>query len=247
MKKRTILLIVLVLIIFKGYSQDISIVEKDNKSYTDLGADIVSSYVWRGQKIDDAPNIQGWGEFGIGNFIIGTWASANFTGTFLETDIYAGYSIGNLNILLTDYFSGSENYFDYTKDTEHSLEFSLDYTISENFPLTITAGTIIAGSDFNVKTYDSMGDEVFSDSNNYSTYLELMYTLTKGDYALDIMVGGTTHESYYYDSTGPAIINTGLVLSKEVQLLENITFPISIALIVNPELESVYTVFKISF
>jgi len=247
MKKGTVLVLVLILIIFNGYSQDISIVEKDNKSYTDLGADIVSSYVWRGLQVDASPNIQGWGEFGNDFFSVGVWASSNFNGSYTEADVYAGFALGGFNVLLTDYFVGSDDFFNFDKNTTiHVAELALQYTISDNFPLQFTFGTLIFGDDKQISSFDINGDPIFNKKNNFSSYIELMYTITHGDTEISCVAGGTTHESYFYSSERASIINLGVTASKEIKITDNFSLPISFGLTVNPELESIYAVIGIT-
>ncbi len=209
----------------------------------DLGTDLVSSYVWRGLAFDNAPNIQGSGEIGLGGFFAGAWASVNFPGTYQETDLYAGYGIGNFTLSVTDYFTGWEDYFNFVHDqTGHVGELIASYTLSENIPLTFTLGTLVYGAD---KKLDS--DTSFSSRNNYSTYLEMMYPFTVGETELSLVAGGVLQESAFYISDGAALINLGIAVSKEIKVTELFSLPISFALTVNPELENVYTVFKISF
>lgn len=209
----------------------------------DLGADLVSSYVWRGLALDNAPNIQGFGEIGLGGFFAGAWASVNFTGTYQETDLYAGYGIGNFTLSLTDYFVGWEDYFNFVHDqTGHVGELVANYTLSEKIPLTLTLGTLIYGADKKLNT-----DSSYSSQNNYSTYLEMIFPFSVGETEISLVAGGVLQESAFYMTDGVALINLGVALSKDIKLTDLFSLPISFALTANPELESVYTVFKISF
>lgn len=227
-----------------GYTQE----KTNNPISFDLGADITSSYIWRGLQLDNAPNIQGWGELSAGNFFIGAWASSNFNGNFAETDVYVGYTLGNLTATLTDYFSGSEDAFNYKKEeTGHSGELMLEYSISDAFPLKLTAGTIVFGSDLKLDYIDDAEEPYFKDNNNYSTYLELMYPFTVGAVDFEFAIGGTTHESYYYSSEGAAITNINLKTSKSVKITSEFELPIAFQVVVNPELETFHSVFMISF
>lgn len=222
-----------------GFCQDVNNKESTD-TYADLGADIVSSYLWRGLMLDPTPNMQGWGEFGIGSLTIGAWASSNFTGTFLETDLYASYNFGPVDIVFTDYYVGWENYFKFKKEeTIHAGEIMLEYTISEDFPLQLSLGTIIYGADAKVS-----GD---TSKNNFSTYFELQYPFAVGETEISLIAGGVTHESGFYESDGAAIINLGAMISKEIKISDAFSLPVYFSVVVNPHLESVYTVFGISF
>lgn len=59
-----------------------------------VGADVVSSYVWRGFKqTNTAPNVQPYTTFTTGGLTVGAWGSADFTGVLHEFDLYATYAI----------------------------------------------------------------------------------------------------------------------------------------------------------
>ena len=78
-----------------SFAQEEEKEEKTSSVSFDLGADITSSFIWRGLLIDPTPQIQGWAEVGFGNLFIGSWGAANFQGTYTETDVYLGYAAGN--------------------------------------------------------------------------------------------------------------------------------------------------------
>lgn len=56
------------------------------------GADIVSSYIWRGQYCGPAA-VQPGISLSAGNFSVGAWGSTSFESSWREFDLYAGYSI----------------------------------------------------------------------------------------------------------------------------------------------------------
>lgn len=228
----------------------VSLFAQDEESAfnTDLGADLVSSYMWRGIQLDSGPNIQGWGELGFGNFAVGVWSSSNFIGTFTETDLYASYSMNNFTIMVTDYFTGNEAYFEFKKETTfHSGELTLQYYFGDNFPLQLSANIIFYGADLKLDSYNLFGDPVFTDKNNYSSYIELSYPIELESSSIGLVAGFVVNESYYYGTDGAAIINLGASISKEIKMNENFNLPLNFAVIVNPHYESVYTVFGISF
>ncbi|MEN8120844.1 MAG: hypothetical protein ABFS35_10880 [Bacteroidota bacterium] len=244
--KKTLFTVAIVLITgFMTFAQEDStkIVEFD------LGADIASSYVWRGLLFDNSPNIQGWGELAAGSFFAGIWASTNFTGTYAETDVYAGVALGNLTATFTDYFTGYDDVFNFDKlETWHAGELMLQYTISEDFPLQITAATIIYGADLKLDSIGSIDEEpYFNEESNYSTYFELMYPFSIGSVDLEFAIGGTTHDSYFYATEGAALTNISLKSSKAIKVTNDFELPVSFQLVVNPELKSVYSVFVLSF
>jgi len=247
LKKVAIITILAMVIAITAYSQENDAENSKVETYTDLGADLVSSYVWRGIMVDPSPNVQGWGEFGIGSLTVGAWASTNFTGTFAETDLYAGYSIGNFTATITNYFAGTDDFYNFEKDnTIHVGELGLQYTVSENIPLQLTLSTLVYGDDKKPETYNADGDTI-PGKNNYSTYFELMYPITHGETEIKFVLGGVTHESSFYGNDGLAIINVGIQLAKEVKITEEYSLPIAFGLTTNPNQKSMYAVFSVSF
>jgi hypothetical protein len=84
-------------------------------------------------------------------FSIGAWGSTSFESSWREFDLYAGYSIGNFSVLVTDYFfprnlpdGEGSGYFDYS---EHVFEATLGYSFGESFPLSLAWNTNFAGDD----------------------------------------------------------------------------------------------------
>src|ERR1035437_9439224 len=107
------------------------------------GADIVSSYVWRGFPQDltllkGTPNIQPYVSFTTGGLTLGSWASSSFTGGVKEVDLYATYAFSSqFAVTLTDYnwgFASTKGYFDYSSTTDHIYEATVAYTGTEKFP-----------------------------------------------------------------------------------------------------------------
>ena len=70
-----------------------------NISYSqDFGADLVSSYVWRGTQFGSGAHIQPYMELGTGNLSAGVWGSFPTTanGGGNELDLYLGYDFGQI-------------------------------------------------------------------------------------------------------------------------------------------------------
>lgn len=181
-----------------------------------VGADLVSSYIWRGiAQGSNEPNIQPSISYTNNKISIGTWGSGNFSGSLKEIDFFATYAISNkLSITITDYnWTFSKSFFDYSKKTDHIYEASITYTGGSSFPVNISCNTMFAGSD-----KDEDGD------NAYSTYLELGYPLFKN---ARIFCGASLSESpavYYTKSFG--IINTGIKVSKNIEITNKFSLPL---------------------
>jgi|SRR6056300_57321 ammonia channel protein AmtB len=75
-----------------------------NISYSqDFGADLVSSYVWRGTQFGSGAHIQPYMELGSGNFTAGVWGSfpTSAKGGGNELDLYLGYDFGPVALTVT--------------------------------------------------------------------------------------------------------------------------------------------------
>lgn len=195
------------------------------------GADIVSSYIWRGLYCGPA-SVQPGISLSAGNFSVGAWGSTSFESSWREFDLYAGYSIGNFSVLVTDYFfphdlhaDGSSDYFDYS---EHVFEATLGYSFGGSFPLSLAWNTNFAGDD------------------DYSSYFEASYTLNAGGVDVDLILGATPW-SGAYSKNGFALINASVKASKEIAFTDSFSLPVFTQAILNPDTKDVFLVFGVSF
>ena len=116
------------------------------------GADLVSSYVWRGSQADNNPNIQPTVEYSVGSLAIGAWGSYGLSSRFQEADLYASYGFDfGLSLGLTDYYYPGnswlqlENNDDEGKVSSHGIEINAGYetgafSIAANYALYEGAG-----------------------------------------------------------------------------------------------------------
>ncbi len=195
------------------------------KAQFSTGADLVSSYVWRGVPQDatfgGTPNIQPYVSFTAGGFTIGSWASTSFTGIVKEVDLYATYVFSpSLALTVTDYnwgFGSPKGYFDYAKGGDHKFEALLAYTGSESFPLSVSLSTFFAGSDTL-----AIGDK--SGKNAFSSYVELSYPLSAN---AKVFCGASLNESaMIYNTAGFAVTNLGVKVSKSIAITDKFSLPI---------------------
>ncbi len=190
------------------------------------GADIVSSYVWRGipqEGTKGTPNIQPYVSFTTGGFTIGSWASSSFLGNVKEVDLYATYAFSSsLALTVTDYNWGfNSSYFNYSKGGDHMFEATLAYTGAEAFPLSASVNTFFAGA-----------DTLATGKNAFSTYVELSYPITS--YA-KVFVGASLLESnMVYATTGFGVTNVGLKVSKSIVITDKFSLPVYGILGFNP-------------
>ena len=197
-----------------------------NISYSqDFGADIVSSYVWRGTQFGSGAHIQPYMELGSGNFTAGVWGSfpTSAKGGGNELDLYLGYDFGPVALTVTNYTFPGEggNYAD-----GEGL-FDGDYT-------ELAASTSIMGVDL---------------SAGYFTEVEALYVeLGFSTGAVDIAIGyGDDQGNGWYADGGSGIVNMSFSGSKEIQISENYSLPVFGSFILNPEAETAFLVFGISF
>jgi hypothetical protein len=185
------------------------------------GADIVSSYVWRGVPQDrtvvgnptlGSPNVQPYVSFTTGKLTLGSWASSSFLGNVKEVDLYATYAFSSaLALTVTDYNWGfSKSYFDYGAGTDHIYEASLAYT---GGAFSASLNSMFAGA-----------DKLANGNNAFSSYLELGYQVSP---IAKIFVGASLTESpLVYYTTGFGITNVGLKVSKSIAITDKFSLPV---------------------
>ncbi len=203
--------------------------EEEKSNPIDIGADLMSRYVWRGTDYGSSPSIQPYMELGLGGFALGFWGAytTNLPGV-QELDFYANYTFSDVvTIGIIDYFFPDEifgyDYYEFRGDSSaHILEGMASFNGLENLPLTLMVGYNFAG-----------------DSQN-STYLELGYSFS----ILEIFLGAGNG---FYTSDGKFnVVNLGITVSKDIKITEKFGLPISASFITNPEAKKVHFVFGIS-
>ncbi len=206
-----------------------------------VGADLVSSYVWRGVAQEGSrggsPNIQPTVSYTNGAFSIGAWGSYAFSGNVKEVDLYATLSLPSaFSFTVTDYNWNNGNdgsgprYFNYKKDgTGHVFEGTLAYGGSKSFPLSVAWNTIFAGADKKVN-----GD------NAFSTYVELGYPIASN---VKAFLGASLFDSPgIYGNAGFSVINLGLKVSKEIKFSDSFSLPVYGIIGANPQSEKAFFV-----
>jgi len=193
------------------------------------GADIVSSYVWRGipqETTKGVPNIQPYVSFTTGGLTLGSWASSSFLGNVKEVDLYATYAFSSqFAVTLTDYnwgFASAKGYFDYSATTDHIYEATLAYTGTEKFPISASVNTMFAGAD--KKPSDATKAAL-------STYMELGYQITP---LVKVFAGGVLGESNVYATKSAGVTNVGIKVSKSIAITDKFSLPVYGILGANP-------------
>lgn len=197
-----------------------------NISYSqDFGADLVSSYVWRGTQFGSGAHIQPYMDLGSGNLTGGVWGSfpTSAKGGGNELDLWVSYDFGPLALTVTNYtFPGEGGIY-----AEGEGLFNGDYT-------ELAASTSIMGVDL---------------SAGYFTEVEALYIeLGFSTGAVDIAFGyGDDQADGFYAGGGSGLVNMSFSGSKDIQISDNYALPVFGSFIINPEAETAFLVFGISF
>ncbi|MCB8998810.1 MAG: hypothetical protein H6540_01910 [Bacteroidales bacterium] len=238
MKTKLFTVSMLILFMMVISFSSLSAQEEEKESPFSVGADIVSSYVWRGSKIGNGPNIQPALSFSSGGFTIGSWGSYSFLdfGDVSETDLYASYGFDfGLSLGLTDYYYQGSKFFDYTDSTgSHAFEINLGYALND---LSISANYILNDASQGGPANKPGGGDM---------YFELGYSFTN----FDVFLGAGNGWHTTYDANGDdvfAVCNIGIKTSKEIKFSDSFSLPVSGALSVNPDKEELNLVVGFSF
>jgi hypothetical protein len=177
-----------------------------------VGADVVSSYVWRGSEYGDSPAIQPnlSYTFKDSNIVIGAWGSYGVQKStpggvsgdyrYKEVDLYATVPVGPLSFTVTDYFipvDGVGDTFDFSNDGPNVVELSAGYSAGN---LSLLAAINVAGKDTNSAKYCEASYK-FYDKDGYSAKA----------------VAGMGNRDFYGDLTNDTfvLVNTGISVSKD--------------------------------
>ena len=210
---------------------------KAQKAEFSVGADLISSYVWRGAYQTSAA-IQPAAGVSVSGFSLSAWGSIPVTGMAKEVDFTAAYEIAGLTFAITDYWwegEGAYKYFMYeSKRTAHLFEGTISYDLPvEKFPLSLSWNTMFAGAD-----YKEDGDRA------YSTYVTVSYPFEIKDVKLGISVGFTPWNGLYESDF--SVVHVGLKASKDVKITDNFSLPVFGEIIANPRREDIFFVFGVS-
>jgi hypothetical protein len=193
----------------------------------DFGADLVSSYVWRGTQFGTGPHIQPWMELGSGAITGGIWGSFPTTsmgtdGDGNELDLWISADLGFMGLTLTNYsFPGGDG--------------------------TYGAGTGVFDGDLEISGSASLGGVDLT--VGYFTDLEALYieaAFSAGP--VDIGLGfGSDGKDAFYAGGDSGLVNMSFGGSKEIKITEEYSLPVFGSFIYNPDSEAAFLVFGASF
>ena len=164
-------------------------------------------------------------DLGSGNFTGGVWGSFPTTanGGGNELDLWVSYDFGPLALTLTNYtFPGEGGAY-----ADGEGLFNGDYT-------ELAASTSLGGIDL---------------SAGYFTEVEALYIEVGTSIgAVDIALGyGDDQADAFYANGGSGLVNMSFSGSKDIAISESYSLPVFGSFIVNPDAETAFLVFGISF
>jgi hypothetical protein len=194
----------------------------------DFGADVASSYVWRGTQFGNGPHVQPWMSLGYGNLELGAWGSVPLTagdgGT--ELDLYVSYDLGPLALTVTNYTFPNTSPASGGAYVDGEGLFEGDY-------LEVSGSGSVGPIDLTV---------------GYFTELEALYIEAGFSIGVvDVAIGyaGEDDSNWYVSEAGLCNISVGG--SKEVKITDDYSLPLFGSLVYNPDAESAFLVFGMSF
>ena len=208
-----------------------------DKVEVNVGADVVSSYIWRGQDLGNA-SIQPTLSVGYRGFKLTAWGSAGFSKEDTkEFDLTLGYAGGGFSVSVTDYwFNNGPGYFHYgAGNTAHVFEAQVGYDF----------GFLAANWYTNFAGNDGVNR---SGHRAYASYFNLTAPFTLGGLEWAVSVGATPWANTFYNggAGGFELTDIGIGASKEIRLTDRYALPVFARAIWNPATEGAYFVFGIS-
>lgn len=258
-------------LLFTGITLKAQDATKSESNFSfDIGADLVSRYVWRGTQFGgNSPSIQPGASVAWKGLEVGFWGAYSVSGlnNTQELDLYLSYTFLNdmISLGITDYFFPNDQLpykmFEYGRDsTGHILEGSFSFNGSDKIPVSLLIAMNIYGADAAKINDDPNGTDFnIEDGIQYSTYMELGYATNIGNLSFDAFAGvnltaprkedintGYLGETGFYGSKA-GLVNIGFTLGKELPITSMYALPITASLITNPVDNRYYFVFGFSF
>jgi hypothetical protein len=191
---------------------------------TDLGASLVSKYIWRGQDLGGF-SIQPSLTVSRSGFYIGAFGSIGLDeNDKKELDLYTGFKLERLTIGFTDYYATptGTKYGNWNmKDGNHVGEVGIGYDLR-----------LLA-----VNAYvDVYGDK------DYSPYVEASAPFHLGGVDFNAAAGVVPVKSIYYGTDGFSLTNVSLRANKSIKGI-----PLFGQIVLNPSADAAYFVAGITF
>lgn len=218
----------------KPYEEALPTFVKDIE--TTIAADVVSQYIWRGQ---DLGNVSLQPTLGVGykGFSLTAWGSVGLSEPkdTKEFDLTVAYTIGRLNVGVTDYWFDAgldpdNRYFKYgAHETNHVFEANIGYDFGL---LSVQWFTNFAGND----GVNKHGHRA------YSSYMEVTAPFRMATCDWTAAVGAVPYATSLYNTNGFAVTNVSLKATKEIRVTDTFAIPIFGQIAANPRLQKAYLV-----
>ena len=202
-----------------------------DKLEVSVEADIVSKYLWRGFDQGSGASIQPSLGLAYKGIWLTAWGSTSITDLEpQEIDITLGYSIGDWELSITDYWWAGESasYGHYRES--HYWEGVVSYCLGEKIPLTLSAATMFAGADRN-------------EEGNlcYSTYFSAAYDIACGaGVTLTPSIGATTATYLHTGERIKGITDISVKAIKELSITKRFSIPLYVQFTASPVNDKVY-------
>ena len=207
---------------------------------TTSGSDIVSSYIWRGQDLGGV-SLQPTLGLEYKGISLSAWGSVGLAdpADTKEFDITLGYTIGGLNIGITDYWFNAgldpqDRYFKYdAHGTNHVFEANIGYDF----------GVVSAQWYTNISGNDGVNKD---GKRAYSSYFEVAAPFKLATCDWTATIGAVPFATDFYGTNGFAVTNLAVRASKDIKVTDSFSIPIFGEVSANPCSQKAYLVVGMS-
>lgn len=210
----------------------------------DIGADLVSSYIWRGQHLDGF-SIQPSVSLEYKGFSLSAWGTVGLNkDDTREIDLTVGYATGGFSVSVTDYWSDEGiGYFHYgAQNTAHTFEAQIGYDFDV---LAVNWYTNFAGTD----------GVTPSGKRAYSSYFSVTVPFALGGLNWTVEAGATPWGTDYYNynddedsgAKGFEVCDVSIGVEKEIPLTKSYSLPVFAKVTWNPATEGAYFAVGLTF
>ena len=213
MKKNNVLAIACALLLGVSSVAPLCAQERGDWSMT-VGADAVSSYLWRGMELG-GPSIQpsAYFDYEKGDWAVsmGAWGSkALQKGEYNEWDLSVEATWRNITLSLANY----REYYGAAFDDNY-LDLGISYTLSEDVPVTFSWYSIV-------------------NKAGIPSYFEVSYEFSVWEVDFSAAAGFCPFASDYYGSEGFSVYNLNLSAGHEFEFEHGGSLPVSAQVMYNP-------------
>jgi len=200
---------------------------------TDAGITVANQYIWRGQELQSGVVIQPTADISFYGVHANAWASYSAQSTtYNEIDLGLFYKheckVGTLTVGGLDVFnSQNTDTYNYSKKGPHILEVGGSYTLNYT------------------NTTVTLNNQVLNDPDN-SWYLKVSQDFAVGENTLTLFGDGTFDDSKLYNTTGAAVLDLGINVTRNMMIGER-KIPITIGAVTNPYQKQTWIIGSVGF